>query len=169
MKTRGGMPGRRRGPGGGRRAGKGRLCLRELQRTSWHGKHPDLARVLEAVGQALHFFTTFTEANPEWRQVAASPITTELGDIRSQYLSFSASGLLIMAEVGNEILQLPNNVELIGKLAALDWSRSAAMWQGNVIVHQNGKKGPRMVVASQRVPIATACNKVRAAIGLPVK
>ena len=123
-------------------------------------------------GKILAFFEEFTRANPQWGEVAQRPLesgmTTDIPGLREKHLHFTGGGLLVLCGAAHGILSLDSQQDdelsseqkrLIQSLAALDWSRDAALWSGN-IVGIPGKITPH----KNNVVLAVA--RAKAAIGL---
>jgi DGQHR domain-containing protein len=119
----------------------------------------------------VNFFDDFTEANEQWHEVADRPLesgqTIDVPGMREKYLHFTGAGLLVLSGAGHSILAITVNPdgtltaqqkELIGKLAALDWSRHSDLWKGYLI--------SQGTVTPHKVNIVLAVAKVKKAIGV---
>jgi hypothetical protein len=89
--------------------------------------------------------------------------------MREKYLHFIGTGLLVLCGVGHGILEshanpdgslTPEQKDLLRKLAALDWSRRASLWQGYLV-------GPQGNVTNQKNHVFLAVAKGKRAVGLP--
>jgi DNA sulfur modification protein DndB len=122
----------------------------------------------------INFFNEFTPENDQWREVAerplASGLSTDVPGMREKYLHFTGAGLLVLCGVGHTILEFngsPNGrlttdqKDLVRRLASLDWSRRASLWQGYLI-------GPQGNVTTQKNHIILAVAKAKKALGLPI-
>jgi DNA sulfur modification protein DndB len=122
---------------------------------------PDAVRS-ETVNLATDFFETFTASHDLWNRIASiEPESTDttVSEKRGEYLSLSATGLLVMCEVGYDIInkfkdQPMEMRRLIGVMARIDWTRNGPLWVGNVV--QNGN-----VVNQSRNHLQEACNNIR--------
>lgn len=115
-------------------------------------------------------YRLFAVSNPEWNDLflitdraAYDQVNTK--DLREKYLTFTATGMVIIGRVIHSIHQQSVTrdasfvSEKIRELAELDWSRTSEMWQGNVMT-LDGK------VATQNAPVSTAVINVKLAIDL---
>jgi DNA sulfur modification protein DndB len=122
----------------------------------------------------INFFNEFTQENDQWHEVAerplASGLSTDVPGMREKYLHFTGAGLLVLCGVGHTILEFkgsPNGrltteqKDLVRRLASLDWSRRASLWQGYLI-------GPQGNVTTQKNHIILAVAKAKKALGLPI-
>lgn len=135
----------------------------------------------EAIGPAknlwrerlVNFFDDFTEANEQWREVANKPLESgeavDIPGMREKYLHFTGAGLLVLSAVGHSVLSMTVNPdgslsakqkELIGKLAALDWTRQGDLWKGYLV--------SQGTVTPHKVNIVLAVAKAKTAVGLPL-
>jgi DGQHR domain-containing protein len=112
------------------------------------------------------FYRKFAAYNNEWTQLVLSaedPAYDRIDthDLRSRFVHFTATGLVIIGRVGHQILQQDETKqdELIRMLAELDWSRHAPLWQNNIVT-AGGK------VTTQNTPVTTAVLTAKLAIGL---
>lgn len=116
--------------------------------------------------QISEFYRKFSIHNEQWTDLylaAEDPAQDKVdtGDLRTKYLHFTATGLLIIGRVGHYILQKDESEqdELIEKLAKLDWRREAEMWRNSVVTLDNK-------VNTQNTPVSAAVVLVKRAIGL---
>jgi DNA sulfur modification protein DndB len=141
-----------------------------------------------------NLFDRIAEGNEQWRKIVTSP-TKEHGDalvetFRNEYLHFSPAGLLIICQVARQIEEMypgDHNAahrdglfrEMGGKV---DWNRTAAQWQGNVMQNnqleiapeapaaekpKRGRKKAGVIVNQSQHHIVAACNAVCNIIGIP--
>lgn len=117
---------------------------------------------------AVSFYDTFAGANEQWASVLSSgdPATASIDTtaLREQYVSFTATGLVVMGRVGYAMraYDKPERTRLVQTLARdIDWSRSAAIWQDNIIT-AGGK------IVTQRAPVELAAIRVKQRLGLPL-
>jgi len=109
------------------------------------------------------------KAIPVWRSIASLPTDTleksQIPDMRNQgWICLTATGLNIIGRVGYTIFrdgklkdQWRQKSELLA--TTIDWSRSAPIWQGNVV--QSGR------IVTAQAAVKKAFESVREAIGLP--
>jgi len=122
----------------------------------------------------VKFFEEFTQANDQWREVAARPLesglSTDIPSLRGNYLHFTGGGLLVLCGVGHGILELDANTDgsltlrqkdLIGQLATMDWSRRANLWQGYLV-------GPQGNITPHKNHIVLAVTRAKNALGIPI-
>lgn len=121
--------------------------------------------------QELDRFITFlrrvTQAIPVFRNIVGVPPTgvasMKIADLRSEgWVCLQATGLVVIGRIGYELIK--NDIvdweSYVDRLGEIDWRRTSAIWQGNII--QNGK------VMTQQGPVKGAVAAVRSAIGLDV-
>lgn len=133
-----------------------------------------LARLTDDASMAEHrkivvdFFEAFTIANPEWFSLLGSgdpaTATVDTAGLREQYVSCTATGLVVLGRVGYAIrgYQEPERGRLMRALAnGVDWSRSAEIWRDNIVT-----AGGKMM--TQRVPVELAAIRVKQQLGLPL-
>ena len=122
----------------------------------------------DALEKFSAYINYLTEVMPVWAQIAKLPTGTlevsQVPGIRDQgWVCLSATGLNIIGRVGHKLFSTAelrtNWKEYAGRLGAVEWKRSAAVWQGNII------QGQRLV--TQQTPVKNAFKRVCAAIGLP--
>jgi hypothetical protein len=122
----------------------------------------------------VNFFNDFAQANEQWRTVAERPLeaglTTDIPSMREKYLHFTGGGLLVLCGVGHGILEVDTNADgslstkqkdFVSKLASLDWSRRASLWQGYLV-------GPQGNVTPHKNHIVLGVAKTKKALGLPI-
>jgi hypothetical protein len=118
------------------------------------------------LSQFVDFITKVTAVIPAWKEIAELPEGTprnRITDFRNQGLvCLSATGLVLIGRVGHEIYKnrLPGWEQIVARLGSIDWRRSAAIWQGNII--QSNK------VMTQRGPVREAYRAIQQEIGLGV-
>ena len=119
----------------------------------------------DSLNRLTGFFNNFTANNPQWSSVAQQAVGSGVvPKLRPNYVHFSATGILLMAEIANDIwAEKPQEANaLFTALAVLDWSRSSKLWEDNVV--QDGS-----TLNQSRSLLAKAINNIRTALGLPVK
>ena len=122
----------------------------------------------------LSFFKGFTQANPQWSEVAERPlelgITTDIPGLREHFLHFTGGGLLVLSGIGHAILTLDHHPDgrlseeqeqHIRALAELDWSRDSAIWAGSIV----GAPGK---ITPHKANVVLAVARAKARLGLPV-
>jgi DNA sulfur modification protein DndB len=119
-----------------------------------------------------HFFSMFTEANPQWQEVSQRTLEsgqqTDVPGLREKYLHFTGAGLLIIGGVGHSILaKSPANSEeltaeqvtVVQALAGIDWHREAPVWKRSII-------GGDGTIQPHRGVVAVAVADVKQMLGL---
>jgi DGQHR domain-containing protein len=119
-----------------------------------------------------HLFTVFTEANPQWQEIAERPLAsgqqTDVPGMREKYLHFLGAGLLVIGGVGHGILAkspantealTPEQVVWVQRLATIDWHRDAPLWKRSVI-------GGDGTIQPHRGVVAVAVADVKRLLGL---
>jgi DGQHR domain-containing protein len=115
----------------------------------------------------VEFINLVTEAVPVLREIAHLPPGTPRNIIQERrkegWICLTATGLNIIGRIGNELFktQRVDWREMAKRLGTVDWSREAALWQGNIV--RDGK------ITTQRAPVRTAVEHVRETIGLPAR
>jgi DGQHR domain-containing protein len=110
------------------------------------------------------YIDRLTAGIPVWREIAKLPEglpRNRITDLRREgWLCLTATGLVILGRVGNELFKhgLRDWEEYADRLGRLDWQRSGPLWQNNVI------QGDR--VMTQQGPVREGYLKVLEAIGL---
>ena len=120
------------------------------------------------------FLEAFTKHNTQWSQVTRAPLSEgsvlDVPHLRERYLHFSGAGLLVIGGVGHAILDKPGSTDghlsseqeaQVAALADLDWTRTGALWQGNVV-------GPQGNITPHKNNVALAVAKVKIHLGLPI-
>jgi len=83
--------------------------------------------------------------------------------LRKEYISLTATGLVIIGRVAFEINKwLPESERLskyIELATGIDWRRQAEIWQGSILL-DSGK------MLTNRAPVALAAKRVKEALGL---
>lgn len=112
-------------------------------------------------------------AIPVWREITKLQLgTLEISQVplkRAEgWICITATGLNIIGRIGHNLFTnagLEKNwrhyAAKMGDPAIVDWKRSAAIWQGNIMV------GNRLI--TQQVPVRHAYEQVALAIGLPIQ
>ncbi|WUI35543.1 DNA sulfur modification protein DndB [Nocardia sp. NBC_00416] len=122
----------------------------------------------EFVADAVALIETLSEHMDPWREICELPTTggpaNRVADFRTHYINMTATGLNVIGRVAYEIRKSPD-LELrqreYQRLASeIDWRRQATIWQGNIVT-ADGK------VVTNRQPVRTAADKVKAQLGLP--
>lgn len=103
-----------------------------------------------------------TERMVPWNEVVQLPTlgaaADRIADLRGEYLSMTATGLVIIGRTVYQINKLPGvteieRLDMYGQLATeINWRRDADIWQGSVV---NGGK-----LVTNRGPIALAVERV---------
>jgi hypothetical protein len=116
----------------------------------------------------IDFFSSFAASNEQWASLIASDdpaqVTADTGALREEFVSCTATGLVVIGRVGHTILTCPEpeRTRLVQALATeIDWRRSGEIWSNNIVV-----AGGRMV--TQRVPLELAAIRVKQQLGLPL-
>ena len=124
----------------------------------------DDAAYKERLEWYVKYVNAVAQAIPVLSDIAKLDAKTQLGKIpqfrAEKWICLTATGLNVIGRVGHQ-LYLDHHDDWEDKakaLGALDWSRDAAIWQGNIV--QSGK------LQTQQVPVRTAYKKVLSAIGL---
>ncbi len=115
----------------------------------------------------VDFYNAFTLANPQWSQLleAGNPAlgTVDTSLLRHGFVHCTGTGLVVLGRVGYAIRNYPSFerdklIEALGK--EIDWSRDAAIWQGNVVT--NGRMN------TLRMPVDLAVMGVKEKLGIPL-
>jgi DGQHR domain-containing protein len=117
--------------------------------------------------QFVEFVNIVAEAIPVMREIAQLRQGTprnRIQELRKEgWICLTATGLNIIGRIGHELFkaQRADWRAMAAKLGEIDWSRDAAPWQGNIV--RDGK------ITTQRAPVRTAVDNVRAQLGLLVR
>jgi len=108
---------------------------------------------------ATDYWESVAKHMPEWRQVHARKLSA--GEVRRDFLHSHGTVLHSLGHVGNALLRLQPRVwkQKLGKLTALDWSRSnTELWEGRAMI------GGRVSKAGHNVTLTT--NAIKLHLGL---
>ena len=122
--------------------------------------------------RVVAFLNGFAEFNTEWREVKEKPLSSGLSvnipSLRESCVHFSGAGLLVLAGVGHSILSGDNpqfgrlssgSLDLVKRLAEIDWSKSGDLWRGNIVAPQGN-------IAPHKNNVVLAVARVKQAIGI---
>lgn len=112
------------------------------------------------------FLNRVTDAIPILKEIAAVPdggvASNRISDLRAQgWVCLQATGLVVIGRIGYELLknQVADWETYADRLGQIDWRKSGALWQGNII-QQDSK------LMTQQGPVKGAVAAVRKEIGL---
>jgi DGQHR domain-containing protein len=97
----------------------------------------------------------------EISELSEGPPRYRITELREEgWVCLMATGLVIIGRIGFELFknQMADWEEYADKLGAIDWRKTGAIWQGNIIM--DGR------VMTQQTPVKTAVAVVRKSIGL---
>ncbi len=126
----------------------------EFERRANELKLDDEARFKEEFDCFKEFVDYLTARIPVWNEIASvKPGTMEASQIPIKrdegWICLTATGLNLIGRVAHLVFSKPDLkkdwTKYADRLAALDWSKSAPLWQGNIV--QPGPKGPRILTA----------------------
>jgi hypothetical protein len=90
-------------------------------------------------------------------------MASRIPDLRKNYISLTATGLVIIGRVAFEINKWLPETERFSKYIELasnvDWKREADIWQGSILL-DGGK------LVTNRAPVALAAQRVKELLGL---
>ena len=124
--------------------------------------------------RVVEFLDTFTEFNDQWRAVRDDALSgtgaVDIPAFRAKYLHFTGAGLLVICGVAHSILGddpadwasgglSDEQRELVEGLAGIDWSKSSALWKGNLVGDQGN-------VTPHKVAVVLAVAKVKRDLGI---
>ncbi len=109
---------------------------------------------------AADYWETLGNVIPEWRLAKEKQIST--AELRRDYIHAHGIALHALGIVGANLLaQFPQAwPERLPLLATVDWSRSAAVWAGRVVI--NGR------ISKSRQSILLTVNVLKSVLGLPL-
>lgn len=119
----------------------------------------------DALDKYSQYVTYLTDHIPTWQQIAGLDAGLQAAQIplkRAEgWVCLSATGLNLIGRVGHELFTqgIQDWRGYADKLAAIDWSRTAPIWQGNIVLE--GKK-----LLTQQGPLKAAYLAVCSEIGL---
>lgn len=91
---------------------------------------------------------------------------SKIPELRSKYLILNSAGLNIVGRVAAELFKEESDKEkisnIIGKLAKIDWNKTAPIWAGNIVTE--GSRGVK--ISTSNSSIKRAFEKVAHEIGL---
>jgi DNA sulfur modification protein DndB len=126
------------------------------------------AKMEAALNKYAEFVNYLTERIPVWNDISKlAPDTLHTSQIplkrQEGWICLTVTGLNVIGRIGHQLFTTPDLdgewTKYADRLAQLDWSRSAEIWQGNIV--QNGK------IRTQNSPVKEAIEAVRQAIDLP--
>lgn len=122
---------------------------------------PAYAEVLERFSDYVNRVTKAIPVLSEIAGLEGIPLN-KVKDFREEgHICLTATGLVILGRIGHELFK-ERSAQLVAvteRLGTIDWTRNAAIWQGNIV--RAGK------MTTQRAPVRIAAEKVRRGIGLP--
>lgn len=119
------------------------------------------------VSRASQLIDVLTAKMEPWNEIVKISVddtmASRIPDLRKNYISLTATGLVIIGRVAFEINKWLPEAERLSKYIELatnvDWRREAEIWQGSIIV-DNGK------LVTNRAPVALAARRVKELLGL---
>jgi DGQHR domain-containing protein len=98
----------------------------------------------EALQKYVEFVNYLTERIPVWKEISELKPgiqSNRIGQLREEgWVCLTATGLVVIGTVGYDLFtnKVANWQEYADKLASIDWRRSGAIWEGNIVLG-NGK------------------------------
>jgi DNA sulfur modification protein DndB len=119
------------------------------------------------VNRALQLIDVLTAKLEPWNEIVKISVddtmASRIPDLRKNYISLTATGLVIIGRVAFEINKWLPEAERFSKYIELasnvDWKREAEIWQGSIIL-EGGK------LVTNRAPVALAAQRVKELLGL---
>lgn len=117
--------------------------------------------------RAMQLIDVLTAKMEPWNEIVKISVddtmASRIPDLRKEYISLTATGLVIIGRVAFEINKwLPESerfAKYIELASNIDWKRSADIWQGSILL-DGGK------LVTNRAPVALAAQRVKERLGL---